>query len=341
MNKSVKNKRLFLVLFLTIFLLLCIIFSIGNYALNVACLPDSPRKNNLEMCMEEVFNKYPEMRSWRDSLLEAGLWRDTFVTAEDGLKRHAYILTHNIDTVYFDKETGDDYDLLGAYGATVVVHGYCDNCARMMRYYYLHYEVLHRNCLVPDLYSHGLSEGENIRFGWLDRLDLTKIWLPMTHNIWPDLNIVQHGLSMGGATTMMTSGEEIPDSLNLIGFIEDCGYNSTYEQLSEKIKTEVGLPAFPFLDAADILCKWRFGWSMKESDAEKQLAKCTRPMLFIHGDADSYVPFYMLQKNYDAKTQGYKEMWVAPGSEHAQSIHDRWEDYISHVKNYIATIENL
>lgn len=304
--------------------LVTIVFAIGAYTLNVACLPDNPRRNNLDMCFEEVYQSYPEMRLWRDSLVSQGLWRDTFVVAEDGLKRHAFILTHPEAT-----------------GTTVVVHGYCDNSARMMRYYYLHYEVLHRNCLVPDLYAHGLSEGKNVRFGWLDRLDVRDIWLPMAHSLWPDQKMVQHGLSMGGATTMMTSGEEIPDSLRLLGFIEDCGYSNTYELMTEKIKTEVGLPAFPFLDAANILCQWRYGWSMKEADSMKQLAKCKRPMLFIHGDTDTYVPFYMLQKNYDAKTQGYKEMWVAPGSEHAQSIHDHWEEYISHVKNYLETIEKL
>lgn len=31
-------------------------------------------------------------------------------------------------------------------------------------------------------------------------------------------------------------------------------------------------------------------------------------MLFIHGDKDDFVPFEHMQKNYDAKTKGYKEM---------------------------------
>lgn len=336
MNKIAKNKRFIYIIFLTLFLLVVIVFYVGNYALNIACLPDNPRRNNLEMCMDEVFSKYPEMREWRDSLVANDLWRDTFLVADDGYRRHAYILSHRSDTIINDN---NDTTVLVPTGATVVVHGYCDNSARMMRYYYLHYQELHRNCLVPDLYGHGLSEGENVRFGWLDRLDLTKIWLPMAHNLWPDLDIIQHGLSMGGATTMMTSGEEIPDSLCLKGFIEDCGYNNTYQLLSEKIKAEVGLPAFPFLDAADLLCQWRFGWSMKEADSEKQLAKCKLPMLFIHGDADTYVPYYMLQKNYDAKKQGYKEMWIATGSEHAESIHDHYDEYISRVKNFIKTIK--
>lgn len=325
MKANVNIKRLICIGIVCVIAIMGILVAISNYALNIACLPDSPRRNNLDMCMEEVFGRYPDMRQWRDSLLENELWRDTFIVANDGLKRHAYILTHNEDD--------------SIPGATVMVHGYCDNSARMMRYYYLHYEMLHRNCLVPDLYGHGKSEGEDVRFGWLDRLDVANIWLPMAHNLWPDLNIVQHGLSMGGATTMMTSGEDIPDSLRLIGFIEDCGYNNTYELLCNKMSEEVGLPAFPFMNITNWLCELRFGWKMSDADAQKQLAKCKHPMLFIHGDADTYVPFYMLEKNYNAKTQGYKEMWIAPGSEHAESIHDHWEEYISRVSAYIQRIE--
>jgi len=324
MKMSFRSRKIITVFIGCLILILTIIFSVANYALNVACLPDNPRRNNLEMCMEEVYEKYPDMRQWHDSLCQQGFWRDTFIIASDGLKRHAYILNHPEPT-----------------GSTVFIHGYCDNSARMMRYYYMHYEKFHRNCLVPDLYGHGLSEGKDVRFGWLDRLDVANIWLPMAHNLWPDLHLLQHGLSMGAATTMMTSGEELSDSLNLIGFIEDCGYNSTYQQLSEKIVTEVGLPAFPFLTAADLLCKWRFGWSMTESSAEKQLAKCKRPMLFIHGDADSYVPFYMLKINYDAKTQGYKEMWIGKGSEHAESIHDHWDEYVAHCASFIQTADSI
>lgn len=337
MDANVKTKRYIQISICSIVAILAIITAISNYALNMACLPDNPRRNNLDMCMEEVFHRYPDMRQWRDSLLENGLWRDTFIVADDGLKRHAYILTHNVDTIINDNDTA----LVGPKGSTVVVHGYCDNSARMMRYYYLHYQMLHRNCLVPDLYGHGLSEGKNVRFGWLDRLDVANIWLPMAHNLWPELNLVQHGLSMGGATTMMTSGEEIPDSLRLIGFIEDCGYNNTYELMCGKMNEEVGLPAFPFMNVTNLLCKLRFGWTMSEADAEKQLAKCKRPMFFIHGDADTYVPFYMLEKNFAAKTQGYKEKWIAPGSEHAESIHDHWDEYIERVDAYIKKIETL
>ena len=73
----------------------------------------------------------------------------------------------------------------------------------------------------------------------------------------------------------------------------------------------------------------------------KQLAKCERPMLFIHGDADDFVPFSHLQKNYDAKIHGYKEMWVGEGAVHANSYAKHPEEYTEHVRAFLAKVKRM
>ena len=72
-----------------------------------------------------------------------------------------------------------------------------------------------------------------------------------------------------------------------------------------------------------------------------QLSKCDRPMLFIHGDADDFVPFSHLQLNYDAKTSGYKEMWVAPGAVHANSYASYPEEYTRRVRDFLAKVKQM
>ena len=295
---------------------------IANIALEMAVHPENNKTRDIETCYEKVYNAYPELEQWHDSLVANGLWRDTMLVASDGSKRHGVILQH---------------DSL-ATGASIVVHGYTDNAPIMMRYAYLHYETLGRNVVVPEHYAHGESDGDDIRFGWLDRLDIKDLWLPLTHELWKDQSIVIHGLSMGGAITMFVSGEEIPDSLNLTAFIEDCGYTSTWDQLAYQAK-EMNMPEFPVLYVANLLCRMKYGWDMKESSAVKQLAKCTRPMLFIHGDADDYVPTEMVYRNYDAKISGYKELMVVPGAKHARSIHKAWDEYVERVESFLAKVE--
>ena len=115
------------------------------------------------------------------------------------------------------------------------------------------YEMLHRNVLLPERQWCGLSEGDHITFGWRDRIDM-HLWLDLMHNLWHE-PIVVHGLSMGAATTMMLSGDEIPDSLQVVGYVEDCGYTSTWDQLVYKLKSDYGLPAFPLLYQASLVNK--------------------------------------------------------------------------------------
>ena len=151
--------------------------------------------------------------------------------------------------------------------------------------------------------------------------------------------MVVHGVSMGAATTMMLSGDDLPPYYK--AFVEDCGYSSVWDQFAHNLKDSFHLPPFPVLNSASIVCKSKYGWSFKEASSVDQLAKCERPMLFIHGDKDDFVPFEHLQKNYDAKVKGYKEMWVAPGSEHAMAYKDHPVEYTQHVRDFLARVKKM
>ena len=311
------------ILLSVLILLLILSIGIGYYFTNTALCPAENTGRDVELCKEYVYNRYPELRQWHDSLQANGLLRDTFIVGNNNVKLHGLIVCHP------DSERIQEHSL--------VLHGYTDNAEVMMRYYYLHYEVLKRNVIVPEHFGHGLSEGDHIRMGWLDRLEIHH-WIETAHKLWPEGEQIVHGLSMGGATTMMLSGDPTPDYLK--AFIEDCGYTSTWDQLAYRLENDYNLPAHPVLDCADWVCQRRFGWSFKESSAVAQLAKSTKPMLFIHGDADDFVPCRMVYQCYDAKRQGYKELWVASGSKHARTIHEHWDEYIGRVRNFLNAVRN-
>ena len=112
------------------------------------------------------------------------------------------------------------------------------------------------------------------------------------------------------------SGEKLPAYIRC--FVEDCGYTSVWDQFKKELKEQFGLPAFPLLYTASWLCEWQNGWNFKEASAVKQVAKCQKPMFFIHGDKDNFVPTYMVHKVYEAKPQP-KELWIVPGADHATS----------------------
>ena len=87
--------------------------------------------------------------------------------------------------------------------------------------------------------------------------------------------------------------------------------------------------------------KNRYGWGFKEASSVNQLAKSTQPMLFIHGDADDFVPFKHLDANFRAKKHGYKEYYVCPGAVHANSFAKDPETYKHKVLNFLKTVHNM
>ena len=72
----------------------------------------------------------------------------------------------------------------------------------------------------------------------------------------------------------------------------------------------------------------------------RQVARCHKPMLFIHGDRDTFVPFSMLARLYAAKPQP-KAQWVSPGSIHARSFHDHPVAYAAHVRSFVGQYISL
>ena len=314
--------------FLTIFgiiiaILLIVLCIAGNYMCSYALLPQE-HGDDFEGDRAKTESRYPGIMAWYDSLRANGSIRDTSLIGEGGYKLYAF---------FSDAQRPES-----AEGTAVVVHGYTDNHICFLNLVRMYRDSLNYNVMVPDLHFHGLSEGRAVQMGWLDRLDVKRFG-ELAHNIWGQDFMVVHGVSMGAATTMMLSGDELPDYYK--AFVEDCGYSSVWDQFAHNLKDSFGLPTFPILDCASIACKMRYGWGFKEASSVAQLAKCTRPMLFIHGDADDFVVFENLQKNYDAKVNGYKEMWVAEGSEHAMAYRDHPAEYVAHVRAFLKTVKEL
>lgn len=309
---------------LAVFVFLLGVCIFGAYTIvRTATVPDDNYGQNYDVAFTIVYNRYPEMKAWYDSLVDNNLCRDIYYTNEEGLTLHGLLLEH------------PDTDTVPVTGTMMIIHGYCDDAPVMMRYAYCDYEVLHQNVLLPERRWCGKSEGDHITFGWLDSKDMHH-WLDIAHNLWQK-PIVVHGLSMGAATTMMLSGDEIPDSLLVEGYVEDCGYSSTWDMLAYQLKSKFNLPAFPTLYIASGFNKIWHGWWFSDGDAVAQVAKCKKPMLFIHGQEDDFVPFEMVHKVYNAHP-GPKYLWEVPNVQHARSIHRHFDEYCQRLQDFLNSL---
>lgn len=285
------------------------------YMLRHALSPETGRADTAR-CFQRFAEHHPEANLWLDSLRSNKAFRDTFVVMPSGERHHAY---------YVHQAEGAPVAL--------VLHGWRGCAIDFLQYGHMYHQKLECNILLPDLHAHGLSEGDAIGMGWKERHDVLH-WMSVAADIFQTEAFIVHGISMGAATTMSVSGEPMPAFVKRIHFVEDCGYTSVWDELRSELKAQFGLPAFPLMYTASLLCRLLYGWDFCEASSLQQVAKCQWPMLFIHGDSDHFVPTWMVHPLYEAKPSP-KHLWITPGTAHALSLSDHPEEYIQRLKAFI------
>ncbi len=285
------------------------------YMLDFSLAPNAERTDTAKH-YQELIQQYPEVTPWLDSLKTSHALRDTFIVMPSGERHHAYFVRHD-----------------SCQRVAVIVHGWRDTAIKFFWLARIYHQLLGYNVLLPELHAHGLSEGEAINMGWNDRKDVL-YWMEQAGQWFHTSDFVVHGCSMGAATTMNVSGEQMPACVSRIRFVEDSGYTSVWDEFSFQLKEMFGLPEFPLLYTTSLLCKLKYGWSFGEAAPLKQVQQCRHPMLFIHGDSDLFVPSWMQQPLYKA-FKGKKSIWEGRGSDHVMSYRDHPEEYLLQLKAFL------
>lgn len=195
----------------------------------------------------------------------------------------------------------------------ILVHGY----GRDGRFAYDYAEFYLKrgwNVLIPDLRASGTSDGEYITMGALESRDVFD-WAKKISDANPDAKTILHGVSMGAATVLITAAL---NPHNVVAVVEDCGYTSAYEMFAAQLEKIFGLPEFPVMPCANLVCKFKTGVKISDAAPLAVMDKISVPVLFIHGDADKLVPFEMMGRLYDACTAP-KENFVVAGAGHADA----------------------
>ena len=212
----------------------------------------------------------------------------------------------------------------------IAVHGYRGNHA-FMSALASYYGLKGWNALLPDLRGCGDSEGDYIGMGWPDRKDMLQ-WIGWIIERDQDAQIVLHGISMGGATVMMTAGEAMPGQVKAV--VEDCGYTSVWDIFADEMAYLFHLPAFPLLHIASGISSLRAGYGFTEASALDQIAKAQVPVLFIHGSEDNFVHTDMVYRVYDA-CPTEKQLLVVDGAGHGNSYNHAPDIYFETVFSFL------
>lgn len=267
------------------------------------------------------WNQYMPLIEERKAAMLERSHSDVWQTSFDGLRLHA---------TYFPAQEKQDKPKI-----VICFHGYTSK--GMSDYIGLsdYYQKRGFAMLLPDARAHGESEGEYIGFGCLDRQDALG-WIRWAiGELGEETEILLHGTSMGAATLLMLSGLTLPEQVK--GIVSDCGFTSPKEVFTHVLHSMYHLPAFPVIPGADLVNRKLAGYGMDECNAKREVEKATVPILFIHGEADIFVPCSMCDEIYEHCASPKSRLIVA-GAAHAESYYKDMENYERALTEFIGQV---
>lgn len=311
-----KKKWLFAVIIGVIVVCSFIIFYFFSYAVSRNSLFVDKTKNSF-LAKDEVKRlAYEGVDRW----LETQTTEDIEIYSYDNLKLHSKLLLAEGKTD----------------NTIILVHGYRASWYKDFGLMLKFYHNLGLNILFPDNRASGESEGEYIGFGYNEHLDVKK-WIDYVLSRFGDSSkIILHGVSMGASTVMLFTDEELPPQVK--GIIEDAGYTSAFEQFMHNLEEKNIIIKKPLIYTVDLLTRLIAGYSFYDCDTKNTLGKLTLPMLFIHGEKDTYVPVEMVYDNFSNSASKDKDILIVEGAGHADSYYTNPELYEKNVKNFIEKV---
>ena len=293
----------------TVLIVLLIVLGVLVLAFLIACAVLAHiacgRNDRTENHFEQVLDTFV-YRDCKDLILAARDWLQTqdtetvCVTSFDGLK---------LVGTYLPCEN--------ARGTLICFHGWRGGPVSDFGYSLQLYHRLGLNVLLVHQRAQGKSEGRHMTFGVRERRDV-HTWVKWhTERFGRDVPIVLAGLSMGATTVLMACGE--PFDGNVRGVVADCGFTSPKE-IFRAVCRSIRLPPKLFMPVVGLIIRCTAGFGLNEYSTLTAMRKTTLPVLFIHGEADSFVPCEMTKRSYKACASADKTLLLVPGAKHGQSF---------------------
>ena len=218
----------------------------------------------------------------------------------------------------------------------ICFHGYRGSAVRDFAGIGLH--LIHEgyNVLIVDERAHWRSQGHTICFGIKERFDAVS-WVKFANQRFgKDKSIFLFGISMGGGTVLMASGQRLPR--NVKGIVADCPFNSPKDiikHVCRKIKLNPDL-LWPIIWLAGLV----YGrLRVNATTAADEVKRSKVPIVILHGEADDFVPMSM-SKEVQKANPSMIEMHTFPHADHGMSYFEDEERYIGIVEGFIEKNNN-
>lgn len=305
---DIKTRNILIIIFslIAFIALLYFICSIvyGEIFFRLTCLNRKEAKKNKE-------NKQKEQH---ENWLNKQKLEELVIISEDIYALHGYFLNNNSDNKL-----------------AILVHGihrdYLSLEKQAKMFSRLHYDIL-----LINLRAHANSEGKLITMGVKESDDLRR-WINLMLKKNENYKIVLYGISLG-AHIVARASENLGD--NIKGIVFDCGFFNLKDQLTFHISKSMRLHSSHWIAFNGLRHTKLYHHLTLKSDLTNCLKNSKFPFLFIHGDADSYIP---LSEHKRAIASMNKDVFmmskIFPGSKHTRSIHDHEEKYFELLKQFL------
>ena len=151
-----------------------------------------------------------------------------------------------------------------------------------------------------------------ITFGAKEKWDVQRWAIYVSERNKEKLPIYLYGQSMGASAVLMASGYWLPPEVK--GLIADCGFQSMERQMRDMADNWFHLHYIPLLlKEMECLCHLIAGFHMQDADTTEAMKRNTRPVLFFHGEKDTYVYPNNSFQNY-MLCRAPKELVIVPGA---------------------------
>jgi pimeloyl-ACP methyl ester carboxylesterase len=173
-------------------------------------------------------------------------------------------------------------------GTILLLHGYLQN-----RNYVVPWAVRLAQagfrCVVLDLRGHGTSTGDHISFGAFESRDVTQVLDDLARRGWDVSHVGLFGVSYGASIALLTAGHD--SRVSTVVALEP--FASAERAVPELMRAAFASEAQGITDrqfaAAHLKEAKIAGFQWREADIQAALARTRAPVLFIHGEKDTWL----------------------------------------------------
>lgn len=227
----------------------------------------------------------------------------------------------------------------GSHTTVIILHGLYQNRTMSVPYAQIYLQEGY-NVLMPDIRGHGESQG-NINDWGIHNTEDMNTWVTWLQQKDPRVSIGFHGISLGGAMSLLYAGTAQGQALKFI--VADSAYGNILELGQEKLMGYTGdqrlLHGMQFLEPFfEIALFYHTQKTLRDLDPAASVKQMTAPVLFLHGEQDLLIPAHIAEDLENESNSNFKKLTYFEKAGHANALSTDPEAYAQTIKSFLSAL---